>query len=140
MFRHSFPFRPQEPGKYIRAKTINQTLSEVDRLAKTKPATGWGITGTPGGLVLRMASMLFMLAQTDNNGLTARGGASMGSGNALYVGLSQDANGTCTLLPDADKTYFTVYNFSSQAVAANAYIICLKLCGILIVIWEDCPT
>jgi hypothetical protein len=88
-----------------------------------------GRSGTPVG----HGGVPTYVAYTGGSGIAARSGTTPGSATVTLYTLSGGTLATAT-------TTDTAYNLSTSAVAASAYVVCMReqISGKLICVWEDC--
>lgn len=71
------------------------------------------------------------ILQTPGGGIAARSGTTVSSANCtVYNALGGTLTSAGFTLP--------VYNLSTTAVAASAYIVAVPAGGVLVAVWEDC--
>ncbi len=96
------------------------------------PASGLELHRGKGGTFLRVNQREAIVAKTDGSGMTARSGATMGSGTvSLYA---FDNGGVLTNLALNE----TAYTFSATAIPANKYCLVMRANGLFIVVSVEC--
>lgn len=87
--------------------------------------------GGETGLSDRPNGPWLVIAKNGGSAIAARSGSTISSQSCTiqYV-----ASGTISAASDT----ITVYNLSTTAVAADAYIVAAKASGVWIAVWEDC--
>ena len=131
-------FRKQRIGKPPSAAAANAPLLELDRVQKGIPGPGMGAFGLAGGLVLRFAARSIVIALTGSDGIPARNGMALGTGTVTEQGINIGSSGTAIMVPSVYPSY-PAYHLGSKPVQGNTFVLLLKLCGLPVVIWEDCP-
>lgn len=94
-----------------------------------------GGTGTSGGSGALDYDATKLVMAVATSGVPARSGTTLGKASVAikYLGIS----GSNRVVTDLGQTV-DAYNLASVAVAANTYVLLLRLGDVHLVIWEEC--
>lgn len=118
---------------------VNELVAQQTRARGGAGVASFGWGSSPS---YRQGVQTFRVGLTGPDGIPAAGtqpGSALGSADDVTdVVCQQDGLGNASSVQG--DTQFTAYNLSSSAVGGNAVIICAKVNGIWICIWEDCSS
>lgn len=121
----------QEPDEPVACAGINRTQEAVEELQRTRYSGDLRSTDVAGSRHVRTAGRYGILAKTGGSTIAAMSGVTPGHGTVT----TQVFDGT-TLVAGND---IDAYNLSSNTVAANTYIILLRIQDFWFIVFENCP-
>ncbi len=131
MFGRGFP--TQRKGEAIRASTINAGLRAASGLLKLRAGPGLGVKWLGDTPVIELLETLGASIGKAPSGIPGRSGDTLGTGTVAIW--EPDASGG--LAPSGRSVQGA--NLAAESVAADAYLILLKVGAWRLVIWEECP-
>jgi hypothetical protein len=126
--------KKQVGGQPIMASTLRQLADTCDTVSRLTADPPLEIVNTGGGMMLRLAGMLFSVYIVTANGtITARVGTTPGTGNATI----QTWNGTALASLGVDKKVYSISS-TTGGIPTGTWGIMLRICGSYWFITLDC--
>lgn len=128
----------QQPGKVITAQSLRQVAETADFASQIRAGGGINMNATAGGAIFTLAKLFGVYVCVASSTITARSGATLGTGTATIQTISNLAAPTLAALPGTPD--LNVYNISSASggIASGKYMVVLRITGIYVIITAEC--
>lgn len=126
------------------AKQINDLNHVVTRMMGARPSSNQTTLTMPFGTAIKQPKAGILLAFTVDGISEAKVDTDqnliLGQGIAREYYLAYDPYTNTTTTKSADTNDITVFNLATTATASSIWIVCERICGLCVVMWEQCPT